>query len=220
MANEKTISRELRSGVYQMLINHKYYNAALAATLQSLCTLNFNIHNISCDYSALPAPHPPRLNTPFQVLIPAIFDKLSFICQTGVRPVSALMSFYKFVIYCLYSVIYSRQPCQPIFQHYTHVRVRACARGKFVFEYYLEFVRNRSDRSDISILAMVAACHMADGWLTWADINVAGPSQKSIVIRVAKPQYFASSVIFPDRKNGNTLKYCNYSININGDFYD
>ena len=97
------------------------------------------------------------------MVICGIFNKLSTIRQPSVSPPSAQMSFYKFVIYCLYSIIFLCQPCQPIFQHYIHVRVRACARGNFVYRFlilYFEFVRNRADRADISILARVARCHL------------------------------------------------------------
>lgn len=118
-----------------------------------------------------PAPLFPCLDIHPKVLTTSIFDKLSIITSVHVSRPSDIMSFYDFVIYCLYSIIYLCQPCQPISQH--HIHVRACARGNFVYRFltlYFGFVKNRADRADtLNTSADLWADRMADGWLTWAD---------------------------------------------------
>lgn len=100
-------------------------------------------------FSPSPAPRRPWLNNHPKVLIPAIFSKLESIPSARVKPASDQMSFYKFVSYCLYIIIFLRQTRQPSLQQYIHVR--ACARGIFLYLFltlYFEFVRKWSDVSD------------------------------------------------------------------------
>ncbi len=154
MANEKTISRELRSGVLQMSIND-YQDIFPVGDDTSFGPMG-------------PAPLFPRLNTPSQISISTVFFKFCSLCQPYVSPMSAHMSFYEFVMYCLYYVIFLCQPCQPISQHYIHVRACACARGNFVYgilRIYFEFVRKWSDRADAPSARAICWSDI------WADIG-------------------------------------------------
>jgi len=107
-----------------------------------------------------PAPLFPRLNILPQVLIQVI-------TSAHVSPRSAQMSFYKFIRYCLYRIIYLRQPGQPIFQQHIHVRACACVRGISISDIYFEFVRKWSDRADaFNARAVRRADRRADRGLT------------------------------------------------------
>jgi hypothetical protein len=124
-------------------------------------------------FSPRPAPRRPWLNNRPKVLMPAIFSKLESIPSGHVRGPSGQMSFYKFVTYCLYMIIFLRQGRQGILPQHIHVRVRACARGNFVYRFltlYFEFVRKYPDVPDaLNASADLRPDGTPDGPLTCPD---------------------------------------------------
>lgn len=105
----------------------KHYHAALAASLQSLCTLKFNIHEISCACAATPAP-------------PSPFATSSRIIKTdAIRPsASERVRVYpdRFSLY--FSLTY--YPCPSCPGENQHTRAHARARGKSIILSDLLFI--------------------------------------------------------------------------------
>jgi hypothetical protein len=113
-------------------------------------------------FSPCPAPLRPWLRYPSSMLIP---QKR----QGCVRGASDQMSFYAFAIYCFNKFIFGRQTRQPIFQHYTHARMRARARAVFfifILTLYFEFLKKCPDQAD----APNAGANVGlTQWPFWAD---------------------------------------------------
>ena len=122
-------------------------------------------------FSPCPAPLRPWLRYPSNILIPRMR-------QGSVRGASGQMSFYAFAIYCFNRFIFGRQTRQPIFQHYTHARMRARARAVsliFILTLYFEFLKKCPDQADApntgADVGLTQWAFWADAGLTQADAD-------------------------------------------------
>lgn len=104
-----------------------YYHAALSATLQSLCTLKFNIHEISCACAAIPAP-PSPVATSTNIMKSSASVRVLSGC---VRAYPDQYSLYFFLTYYLC-------PSCPGKNQHTHAHARA--RGKSIILSDLLFI--------------------------------------------------------------------------------